>query len=1008
MSLSEICIKRPVFATVLSLVIITLGIIFFTKLQIRGMPDIDPPIITVIANYEGANALYMEQQVTTRIEKALKTVKDIDFISSQSSVGESIITLSFNLSADIEVALNDVRSKVSDISNLLPEDMKAPAVAKMDSDNFPSLWLSVNSDQYDQLELTKITEDRIRSVLERLPSVGRIVMHGAKYYTMRIEPDFVQMYQHQIAPSDIVDAVTKQNKDYPAGVIKTEVRDFIVKLNGRLSLAQEFENIILKSDNNNLLKLNNVAKVHLAPDENDTILRYNGSRSMAIGIVKQSKANEIELSNDVRTALQKISKNLPPSIKIEVAHDRAIPINASIKAVFITIFEALILVIIVVYLFLSSIRITLIPFVTIPVSLIGTFTVMHFFGFSINSFTLLAMVLAIGLVVDDAIVMLENIFRHYELGKSKIEAALSAAAEIRFAIIAMTITLAAVFLPVGFIDGFMGKLFIEFAWTLAFCVLFSGFVALTLTPMMASKMISDSHKSDSLPIWLTKFNYYLKYSQTKYSYYLNFALDHQKQLLMIIALSIATLTISLILVNKTFSPEEDNGFLQVMFTGSEGSNKKQAEQVVIQAEQIFKSYKDILGFFAVIWEGSSAFAFVPLKDWSIRSKSANELRQDLNKKLDRIPGMSIFAMNPNPMGRGGSGKQIEFNLQTLSEYDTIDQLSKKFIEKMKQNPLFENIERDFKSSTPTLDVMIDRDKAYFYGVSLDNIGSTIQYLIAGKPIGDFMIGNDVYDVILQYKLNDRNNVNHLEEILVKAKNNQMIPLAVVTQITEKITVKSYWHYNNAKSITISTDLTNKSNVKGAIKAINAIAEELLDNSDNTLEYLGEVKQMQESESNSIFTFLLALVFIYLVLAAQFESFFDPLLILVAVPFSITGGVLALLIAGDSINMYSNIGLITLIGLVTKNSIMIVEFTNQLRERGVQIRAAVLQAAELRLRPILMTSCATICGSIPLIFADGAGAAARNSIGLVIAGGMIIGTLFTIFVIPMLYYKFKKA
>lgn len=1003
MLISNICIKRPVFATVLSLIITTLGLIFATKLQIRQLPDIDQPIITVTANYEGADALYMEQHITTRLEQFLKNVKHLETIISSSVAGQSTITLTFKLSADIEIALNDVRSKISDVMYLMPKDMHTPSVSKMDSDSFPSLWLTINSDQYDRLELTRITEERIKNILEKLPTVGDAAIYGAKHYTMRIEPDYAKMYQHHISHADIANAINKQNQDYPAGIIKTGARDVSIRLNAKLSSPEEFRNIILKSNQNNSLKLQDIAKIYLAPDEDGTILRYNGMKSMAVGIIKQSKTNEIDLSNQVATALTQIRANLPAAIKIEIAHDSSIPIRASIKAVFITSLEALFLVTIVVYLFLASARITIIPFVTIPVSLIATFTVMYFFGFSINTFTLLAMILAIGLVVDDAIVMLENIYRHYKSGKSAREAALEASNEISFVIVAMTITLVAVFLPIGFIEGFIGKLFIEFAWTLAFCVLFSGFVALTLTPMMASKML---HRNDSPPRFLIGVTNYLQFIQEKYNYYLSLTLDHSKKLIIATGLSIIILILSFMTVSKTFMPEEDNGFLRVIFTGPEGGSVEHTEKTVVESEKILEAYKEIAGFFVAIFNNSSAFAFVPLKDWSIRNKSQAELQQELNKKFDKIPEMSIFATGYGGLGSGDKSNSITFNIQTSSTYNHIDNISQKFVELMQKNPIFENVERDFKSSIPLLELVIDRDKTAAYQVSLDDIGTTIQYLIAGKQVGDFMMGSNVYNIVLQNNLERRNDVNDLREILIKTAKGDMIPLAAMAKIEEKITVKSYDHYNTAKSIDVSANLVGKTNLQEAMDVINSIADKMLDSS-TSLEYLGSAKSTKESQSNSFTTFLFALLFIYLVLAAQFESFSDPLLILIAVPFSITGGVLTLLLAGNSLNMYSNIGLITLIGLITKNSIMIVEFANQLQEKDMSPKAAVLEAATLRLRPILMTSLATIFGAVPLVFADGAGAAARNSIGLVIVGGMVVGTIFTIFVIPVLYNMFKR-
>ena len=1009
MTLPALCIKRPVFTIVLSLIVMTLGGVFYTKLQIRGTPNIAPPIISINAQYSGADALYMEKQITTRMEKELKTLKNLDFMSSESKVGQSNITLSFKLDTDIEIALNDVRSKISDLNYIFPDDMKQPSVAKLDSDSWPSIWISINSDRHDNLELTKIADDQIKSELEKLPTVGNSIIFGGRYYTMRIEPYNTKLFAHKISPFEIEQAITNQNKDYPAGTIKSEVRNFTLRLNASLNNPKEFENIIVKKyEDGTIIKLGDIARIALEPLEDDVILRYNGKRSMAIGLIKQSTANIIELSDSVRKELIKLQANLPAGVQVEIAHDAAIPVKESIREVFFTIFEAIALVGFVTYIFLASAKITLIPLVTIPISLVGTFTAMYFLGFSVNTFTLLAMILAIGLVVDDAIVMLENIFRHsHELGKPPIQAAYDASSEIGFAVIAMTITLASVFLPIGFIEGFLGKLFVEFAWTLAFCVLFSGFVALTLTPMMTSRMITRSEIPK--PKILQTFDLYLNKAQNFYIDYLILAIQNKKKFFAICLASSVVLIISFKYVGKTFVPEEDQAFLQVIFSGPEGSSVAESEKAVLQAEEIMKKDKDIFGFFDVIgWGGGeNAMAFVPLQEWSKRKRSHLDIKEDLNKKFSEIAGMSIFAISPRSLGTGGSDKMIEFNLQSSLEYQELDVLSNKFIEKMKQNPLFQNVERDFKSSTPTLDVIVNREKAYRYGTSLETIGKTVQYLIAGRTVGDFRMGNDIYDVILKYSDAERSSPEDLNRILIKTDNNTTLPLQSVADIVEKITVKEYKHYNTAKSITITSDLSPNKTLADAVKAIESIGAELLNKNNTKLEYLGEIKQMNESSGGILVTFLFALVFIFLVLSAQFESFADSLLILMAVPFSMTGGVLALLLFNNTINMYSNIGLVTLIGLVTKNAIMLVEFTNQLRHQGMKITEAVVQSAKLRLRPILMTSIATIFGALPLVLANGAGAESRNSIGLVIVGGMLIGTLFTIFVIPVLYQTFKK-
>ena len=1009
MQLSEICIKRPVFTIVLSLIIVALGSIFFTKLQVRETPNINPPIITVRSNYAGADAAYMERQITTPIEKALKTIKNLKSMSSSSSIGSSMIILEFSLDTDIEIALNDARSMISDILSQFPDDMTAPSVAKMDSDAWPSFWISVNSNRHDNLELTKISDDQIKSILEKLPTVGNSLIFGARYYSMRIEPIATKMFQHKLTPLELEAAIKAQNKDYPAGSIKTNIRSFSLKLAASLNTPEAFGDIIVKQyPNGAIIKLKDVAMVTLEPYEDDVILRYNGKPSLAVGLIKQSTANIIELSESVRNALPKIRKNLPAGIEIEIAYDAAVAVNASINAVYFTIIEALVLVAAVIYIFLGSLSITAIPLVTIPISLIGTFSAMYFLGFSVNIFTLLAMILAIGLVVDDAIVMLENIFRHNdELGKTPMQSAFDASGEISFAIIAMTITLASVFLPVGLIDGFLGKLFVEFAWTLAFCVLFSGFVALTLTPMMSSRMIPSEKQPK--PLFLQTFDSYLLKTQNIYIHYLELAMNNKIKFYAICSVSIIILVFSLTNVKKTFVPDEDHSFLQIFFNGPEGSSVAESMKTFVKAEKILKDRSDIQGFLGVVgWGGGeNAMGFVPLADWHKRTKSEATIQMELNQEFAKLPGMSVFAVSPPSIGGSNSDKPITFNLQSSLEYADLDKISQKFLNQMQANPIFQNVERDFKASTPTLDIIVNREKAYRYGVDIGTIGKTIQYLIAGRQVGDFQRGNDIYNVIIAYDKKDRNDPNDLKRIYIKTNTNNLLPLETVADIIETITIKEYKHFNNSKSITISSDLATDRTLGDAAKTIEAIAKDLIDTDSTQLQFRGQIDQMNESGSQTLITFAFALIFIYLVLSAQFESFTDSLLILMAVPFSITGGVLALLLFGNTLNMYSNIGLITLIGLITKNSIMLVEFTNQLRADGMNITEALIQSSKLRLRPILMTSIATICGSIPLVLATGAGAASRNSIGLVIVGGMLLGTLFTIFVIPVLYKTFKK-
>lgn len=1007
MFLSNICIRRPVFATVLSLIIVLLGLMFYSRLQIRGIPDVDPPIITIESNYHGADAAYMEHNVTSVIEKVLRTLKNVDHIESTTSSGSSEISIIFTLNTNIEEALNDVRSKITSVYDRFPKGMTAPTVSKMDADSWPSLWIVAQSNTYSDLELTDILYQNTVKGLEKINSVGKVQMFGARYYTMSIMPDPAVLYSLQIAPEEIESAIRSQNKDYPAGYIKTDTYNYILQLKGQLSSEEEFKNIIIRTTKDGIIKLGQIATVKIEPYDEDVILRYNGEKCIAIGLIKKSKANILELSDDVRKALPELQNDLSKGIKLNIAYDASVSVKESIYSVFFTIFEALILVISVMYLFLRSPKITIIPFVTIPVSLIGTISFMYACGFTINTFTLLAMTLAIGLVVDDAIVMLENIFRHHENGEKVLTASFKGADEIGFAIVAMTITLASVFLPIGFVEGFVGKIFIEFAWTLAFCVLVSGFVALTLTPMMASMMIGkDNHTT---PEFLNKFHAWTVFLEKTYSDKLDWLLKHNKEFWIICISSIIVLIISTIFVNKVFSPEEDVSALRLNATGPEGSNIKQTSYVMDDADKVLSTHNDVLGYFTIS-SGccSEANGYIILKPLNKRHKSQAKIRAEINKNLSQIPGMSISVLNPRSLASGNATQDIEFHIHSDGTWEDLDIISQQFLNQMRNSEIFTEPQKTLKTSIPTLDVVVNRDIAQIYGVSLENIGNTLQYLMSGREVGRFTIGDDTYEVTLRYAKDDKNKISDLNKIFLKNKDGKMLHLSAVAKINEKVSIKSYRHYDGEKSVIISASLNDDYKVSDAIKYIDNLADKIDIKEHNIhLDYLGEIKRMQEANNSMIITFGLALIFIYLVLSAQFESFKDPLIILCAVPFSITGGILALLLAFDSINLYSNIGLITLIGLITKNSIMIVEFTNQLLDKGYDLMEAIKQATKLRFRPILMTSMATICDSLPLIFGSGTGAEVRTSIGLVIVGGMLIGTFFTIFIIPCIYYKTHK-
>ena len=1006
MLISELCTRRPVFASVLNLIIILLGVLCYSKLEIRESPNIENPIVVVQSTFAGADASYMEKNVTNIIEQQIPTVKNIDHFTSTSANQTSQIVIFFKLDADLNKAVNDVNSAVAKVSNLLPENMQAPQVSQVNGDNFPVIWLSGASDKYNNMQLTNIMKKQIVPVLQRIASVGSVMIYGGNDYAILVEPIPEKLYQFKLLAVDLHRAIQVQSQDYPSGILETNSKNFVIKLSGALDNVEGFENIVVLNSPSGLVKLKDVANVSLKPLDAQSFTRYNGNNSIAIGIVKKAGASAINLIDDVEKSLASLSKLIPEGIKLQIAHNTVESLQGSVNAVYRSIFEALVLVALVVYLFLGSFRMSLIPFVAIPISLIGSLIFIKICGFSINIFSLLAMVLAIGLVVDDAIVMLENIYRHYEGGQTPFDASISAIKEITFAIVVMTITLAAVFLPIGFIDGYLGKLFIEFAWTLAFCVLVSGFVALTLTPMLARYLITDNLKPSGIS---QKFNSYIHYIENKYLVSLEYLLVHKKQFILICIATVSLLIWSFMTIHKAFSPVEDNGFFFVKLNGPDGSTLDSTRGAVEKVESIIKSTPEINGYFSIGGFGNlpnNGFIFVRLQDWALRSKSQAVIIEEINSKLKLIPDMNISALNPTNAFSNGM-YDVEFDL-VGDNFDSIDKASVAVIKKLKgETNVFQGPDKTVSNSIPSISVVIDRDKAYSYNVPLDSIGTNLQYLISDQIVATFRMAGETYNCYIIYGRENRDKISDLDKIFIKSSDNSNIfSLANFADIKETITAQSYNHYNARSVVSIYSGLKNKVPLSNAINIVNNIAKDDLPD-DVSLEFRGQIERLENNNSQVLLTFLLALLFIYLVLSAQFESFTDPLIILFSVPFSIVGALLLLIITGNNLNIYSNIGLITLIGLVTKNAIMIVEFANQLREKALSVHDALIESCRLRFRPIIMTSMATIFGAIPFILATGAGAEARNAIGITVFGGMLIGTIFTLFIIPNIYFLSKR-
>jgi len=1001
MVLSDISIKRPVLATVMNLLIVLVGLIAYDRLSVREYPNIDVPVVTVETRYPGATAQIIESQVTTVLEDSLSGIEGIDFISSISRAELSQITVTFRLDRDSDAAASDVRDRVGRVRGQLPGDVDEPIVAKVEADAQPVIWLAFSSNRHSALEISDIADRQVKDRLETVNGVASVRIVGERRYAMRIWLDRARLAAYRLTPQDVEMALREQNLEVPSGRIESAEREFTVLAETDLRTPAQFGAIILRDVGGYLVRLNDVATVAIGPEEERTIARFKGQSAVAMGVVKQSTANPLDLSQGIRTELPRIIDSLPEGMRVDIAYDSSIFIARSIDAVYTTILEAVALVILVIFLFLRSLRATLIPLVTIPVSLIGAFALMAAAGFTVNTLTLLAMVLAIGLVVDDAIVMLENIHRHLEKGLPPRQAALKGSREIGFAIIAMTLTLAAVFAPIAFSTGRTGKLFTEFALTLAGAVLVSGFVALTLSPMMCSKLLRHQEKHH----WLYNLGErLLDRLNDGYRWLLARSLQ-ARWAVMLLALLVAGGTYGLFIgLPSELSPTEDRGTIVAFGLAPEGATvdftdryARQIETMIAQIPEV-QRYFTIVGFPVV----TQALLFAGLKDWEERERPQQAITAELAPQLfGGIPGIMAFATNPPSLGQSPISKAVELVIQTTSSYEELERLVAQVITQAQDNPRLINLDTDLKLNKPELRVDVDRDKAAAVGARVDVIGRTLETLLGGRQVTRFKRGAEQYEVIVQVADVDRRNPDDLKTIYVRGDNDEMVQLANLITIRESVAPRELNHFNKLRAATVSANLAPGYSLGEALTYLEGIIAEVTPAS-TRLDYKGVSREFRETGAGLIVIFLLALGFIYLVLAAQFESFIDPLIILFSVPLAMAGALLALTLTGGTLNIYSQIGLITLVGLITKHGILIVEFANQLQEQGKAKLEAVIEAAVLRLRPILMTTGAMVLGAVPLALATGAGAESRQQIGWVIVGGMTFGTLLTLFVVPTVY------
>jgi multidrug efflux pump len=998
MLISDLCIRRPVFATVLSLIVLLIGAVSFTKLSVREYPRIDTPVVTVQTNYTGASAEVIETQITKPLEDSIAGIDSVDVITSISRAEQSQITVTFRLEKDADSAAADVRDRVSRARAKLPRGVDEPVIAKVEADANPIIWLAFSSAVRSPLDVSDIANRLVKPRLQVLPGAADVRINGERKYAMRIWIDRERLAAYGLAPSDVEAAIGQQNVELPAGRVESQRREFTVTARTDLATAEEFGAIIVKQSAGYPVRIRDLGRVELDSASVRSSVRFNGESAVAMGVIRQATANPLTLAQAVRALVPELNAELASEqVQVNIGYDSTVFIEESISAVFKTILEAIVLVALVIFFFLRSFRAALVPLVTIPVSLIGAFALMLLAGFSINTLTLLALVLAIGLVVDDAIVVLENIYRHIENGMKPIEAAFRGAREIGFAVVAMTLTLAAVYAPVAFTTGRIGRLFIEFALTLAGAVLVSGFVALTLSPMMCSKLLRHEPKHgkiyNTIESWLESLT-------QGYRRALVWTLNQGILVGLVFVVVAGASGVLFSMMKQELAPIEDRGVIFTAISGPDGASLDYTEQYARQVEAIGAAIPEVNRLFVVSGNPTvdQAVAFMRTVDWSERDRTTLEILREVQPKLRDIPGVLAFPNAPPSLGQSVRDRPVGFVVTGSDTYEAMARVVGNIVAEAAANPGFLGVDTDLRLNKPELNITVNRDRAADLGVSVEAIGRAIETMMGGRQVTRFKRGAEQYDVIVQLEPSERSTPDDISKIFVRSQAGQMIPLSALVEIRETIAPRQLNHFGQRRSITISANLAPGYTQGEALNFLQASADRHLGTGYAT-DLSGSMREFVRASGSLGITFMLALIFIYLVLAAQFESFRDPAVIMLTVPLSMTGALFALIATGGTLNVYSQIGLITLVGLITKHGILIVEFTNQLREQGAAIRDAVIEAAVLRLRPILMTTGAMVLGALPLALARGAGAESREQIGWVIVGGMTFGTLLTLFVLP---------
>lgn len=1017
MNFTELLIRRPVLSTVMTIIILMVGVVSYTRLSLRQFPEVDKPIISVTTSLEGASPQIIEQQLTRPLEEALGGIEGLDYMVSRSEAENSIIKLNFKVDRDIDLAAADVRDRLQKVRNTLPDDAQDPLIKKADADAQPLVYLSLYSDKKSVSELADYARRYLQSELETIPGVASVDVFGGGELEMHLILDPVRLNAYKITATDVASALKRQNIKKPAGKIIGEEREFSVTTTATLTTPSQFNNMILAEKEGRIIYLKDVGYAELKSEDKRFASRFNDKNAVSLGIIKKSVANPLEVKKGVVEKLVQIRDSLPSGTQIEISSDKTIFIEKSIEHVYKTIWEATFLVIVVVFFFLRSVRASFIPLVTIPVSLIGAFALMYFFGFTINILTLLALVLAIGLVVDDAIVVLENIYRHIEEGMKPMQAAIQGAKEISFAVIAMTLTLAAVYAPIALSSGITGKLFTEFALTLAGAVIISGFVALTLTPMMCSRLLVAHHNevppsnrfsrayqtfSDKIGAWLDRLD-------RGYGYFLMRVLENRLWVILI-GLVVAGIGVylSVFQLKRELTPAEDQGVLIATASPPYGATLKYIEKYALQMDMILASVPELVKRMTLVQVGDDTLSQNTMVPWEERTRSCNDVKEAITPDLKKIIGLDVTArcQNRSVIG-GGSVFDLSFVIQTTRSYEDLEQQMQKVWAAMSQHPGISNVRPDMGAPGQDYKVQIDVEKAATLGIEPDVIAQTLDVLIGGRKSTTFERESKQYPVRVWLGEQFRRAPRDVLEMTIRSSKegkdkDNLVPLSDLVDIVAVTTTPEIRHFEGMRSVTLDASLKQGYGLGQVLDDIKRISDKILPSGYQTT-VSGETRDYLKESYTIYIIFGLAIAFIFLVMAAQFESFIDPFIIILSVPLSLAGAIFTLwIVPNGTLNIYSQIGLVTLIGLITKHGILIVDFANKLQEQGKSVYEAVMEASRLRLRPILMTTFAMVFGAIPLAYSSGAGAETRAQIGLVIVGGMSVGTLFTLFVIPVVY------